>query len=141
MKTSSIRQSEPGWQIIDAKGKALGRLATQAADLLRGKSKPSFVANMDCGDHVVIINAKDIVLTGNKLEDKAYYHYSGYPGGIKSKSAKELMENGQVDEIITHAVKGMLPKNKLQPEWLKRLHIYLDNNHPHQGNVAHLTAK
>src|ERR1044072_4918997 len=121
MKTSSIRKHEPAWHIIDAKEKVLGRLATQAANLLRGKGKTSFVAHMDCGDHVVVINAGQVTLTGNKLNQKTYYRHSWYPGGIKAEYAKELMEE-KPEKIIQYAVKGMLPKNKLQHEWMKRLH-------------------
>jgi large subunit ribosomal protein L13 len=137
MKTSAIRKHEPAWHFIDADTMVLGRIATRAADLLRGKGKVTFVANMDCGDHVVIINARAVVLTGNKLDQKMYHHHTFFPGGIKSVSAKTLMETDPA-LIITKAVTGMLPKNKLQPEWLKRLHVYAGAEHPHQGNVAHL---
>ena len=140
MKTSSIRKTEPQWHLLDANDQVLGRLATKIATLLRGKEKVGFVAHMDCGDHVVVTNAKDIILTGNKLEDKQYFHYSGFHGGMKAKSAKELI-GSEPEFIIISAVKGMLPKNKLQPEWLKRLHVYAGNEHPHQANVSHLEAK
>src|SRR5690606_35784817 len=140
MKTSSIRKHEPAWHILDAKGQVVGRLATQAANLLRGKLKPSFVNNMDCGDHVVIINAKDLVLTGNKAENKAYHHYTGYHGGLKTKLAKHLIEE-KPEFIIENAVKGMLPKNKLQNEWFKRLHVYGGSEHPHQANLAAKASK
>ena len=103
--------------------------------LLRGKGKPSFVNNMDCGDHVVIINAKSLVLTGNKLQDKAFHHYSGFAGGLKTVMVKDLMKE-KPEEVIIHAVKGMLPKNKLQNEFMKRLHVYASAEHPHQANVA-----
>jgi large subunit ribosomal protein L13 len=137
MKTSSIRKHEPQWHIIDAEGKVLGRLATQAADFLRGKNKVSFVPYLDCGDHVVIINAGKVVLTGNKLEQKKYYHHSWHPGGLKETSAKILMET-KPETILEKAVEGMLPKNKLQGEWMKRLHVYAAAEHPHQANVANL---
>ncbi len=137
MKVSSIRKHEPAWHFIDAEGKVLGRFCTDAANLLRGKGKTSFVTHMDCGDHVVIINAAKIVLTGNKINAKAYYHHSFHPGGIKTEYAKDLMINDPA-KIIEFAVKGMLPKNKLQGEWLKRLHVYAGAEHPHLGNVAHL---
>jgi large subunit ribosomal protein L13 len=140
MKTKPIQQSEPAWQLIDAKDKVLGRLATEIANLLRGKNKPQFMPNVNCGDHVVVINAKDIKLTGNKLNAKTYYHYTGFPGGIKEEKAKDLIVS-QPEKMITNAVSGMLPKNKLQPDWLKRLHVYPDNNHPHQANVSHLEVK
>jgi large subunit ribosomal protein L13 len=138
MKTSAIRKHEPQWHIIDAEGKVLGRIATQAADFLRGKSKVSFVPYLDCGDHVVIINASKVVLTGNKLEQKKYYRHSWYPGGLKETTAKNLMET-KPEMIIEKAVEGMLPKNKLQGEWMKRLHVYAAAKHPHQANVANLT--
>lgn len=140
MKTSSIRKHEPQWHVIDAKDQVLGRLATRTATILRGKDKVEFVNHMDCGDHVVIINAKDIVLTGNKLEQKKYYHHSFYPGGLKTESAKDLMKE-KPERVITYAVKGMLPKNKLQNEWMKRLHVYATDAHPHQANVANLPVE
>jgi large subunit ribosomal protein L13 len=140
MKISSIRKHEPAWHVIDAEGKVLGRLATEVALLLRGKGKTSFVAHMDCGDHVVVLNAAKIVLTGNKLQQKTYYHHSWWPGGIKAEYAKDIMENDP-SRIIVNAVKGMLPKNKLQNEWMKRLHVYAAAEHPHMANVAAVEAK
>jgi len=140
MKISSIRKHEPTWHIIDAEGKVLGRMCTQIADLLRGKMKPSFVTYMDCGDHVVVINAGKIILTGNKMEEKAYYHYTGYPGGMRTSTVKDLIDSNP-EKIVQTAVKGMLPKTKLQNEWMKRLHVYADSNHPHQANVADLATK
>lgn len=137
MKVSSIRKHEPAWHFIDADNKVLGRIATEAANVLRGKNKVTFVPHMDCGDHVVIINAGKVVLTGNKLQQKAYYHHSFHPGGIKTEYAKDLILT-QPQRIIENAVKGMLPKTKLQPEWMKRLHVYAGSEHPHAGNVAHL---
>jgi len=138
MKTSDIRKHEPTWYVLDAENQVVGRLATQAADLLRGKAKTDFVPYLDCGDHVVIINAKGLVFTGNKLQDKKYYHHSWHPGGLKTVAAKDLFETNP-SQIIEFAVKGMLPKNKLQNEWLKRLHVYATAEHPHQANVAPLT--
>ena len=93
---------------------------------------------MDCGDHVVVINAKNLVLTGNKVADKKYYHHSWYPGGLKTVAAKDLIEKDP-SKIIEFAIKGMLPKNKLQNEWLKRLHVYATAEHPHQANLANVT--
>ena len=135
MKTSSIRKHEPAWHILDAKEAVLGRLATQAADLLRGKQKTSFVLNMDCGDHVVVVNAANLVLTGNKMNSKAYYHHSYHPGGLKTEYAKDLITKNP-EKMVISAVKGMLPKNKLQNEWLKRLHVYATAEHPHMANVS-----
>lgn len=140
MKVSAIRQKhEPVWHLIDAKDRVLGRFATEAATLLRGKQKPEFVNYMDCGDHVVIINAKHLVLTGNKINDKAYHHYSGFHGGMKTAMAKDLIKD-QPEKIVESAVKGMLPKTKLQGEWMKRLHVYPEATHPHDANVAHLVS-
>ena len=139
MKTPTPKITEPGWHIIDAKGKILGRMATEIATLLRGKNKPAYVPYLDCGDHVVVINAKSIVFTGNKLEDKTYYHHTGHPGGLRAVTAKELMGT-KPDRVVISAVKGMLPKNKLQDEWMKRLHVYATAEHPHQANVANLAV-
>jgi large subunit ribosomal protein L13 len=141
MKTKHIRKHEPAWHIFDAEGKVLGRLCTEVSDLLRGKGKVEFVLNMDCGDHVVIINADKIVMTGNKLETKNYYRHSGHLGNLKTIAAKDLMVTGKADQIITTAVKGMLPKNKLQNEWMKRLHVYVGAEHPHKANTANLTTR
>jgi large subunit ribosomal protein L13 len=135
MKTSAIRKHEPTWYVIDAQGQILGRMATEIAGKLRGKAKPSFVPYLDCGDHVVVLNASNIVLTGNKAEDKAYHHYSGYPGGLKTDLVKDLIKR-HPEKIVESAVKGMLPKNKLQNEWMKRLHVYSGSQHPHVANLA-----
>lgn len=124
-KQSEIKRS---WHLIDAKGKILGRLATNVATLLMGKSKPYFVKNLDCGDYVVIINARDIKVTGKKEKQKIYTRYSGYPGGLKREVFEDLKER-KPEEIIRHAVLGMLPKNKLQKRMIKRLFIFKDNNH------------
>lgn len=140
MKTSAIRKHEPAWHILDAQGVVVGRLATVAAGLLRGKAKVSFVNNMDCGDHVVIVNAATLVLTGNKMETKVYHHHSWHPGGIKAEYVKNLIKE-KPETIIIKAVKGMLPKNKLQGEWMKRLHVYAGTEHPHQANVPKLEGK
>lgn len=140
MRTSSIRKHEPTWHILSAEGKVLGRLATRVADLLRGKNKVEFVQYMDCGDHVVITNAAQIVLTGNKIEQKKYYHYSGYPGGMKTTYVKDMITKNP-EKIVINAVKGMLPKTKLQNEWMKRLHVYAGAEHPHQANVANQPVK
>jgi len=136
MKPSAIRKHEPTWHIVDAKGKVVGRLATEVSTLLRGKQKVSFVNHMDCGDHVVVINAKELVLTGQKLQDKTYYRHSWYMGGLKSETALDLMRT-RPETIIERAVKGMLPKNKLHNEWMKRLHVYATDEHPHKANVSH----
>ena len=131
-KTFSIKASEieKKWRLIDAEGKVLGRLASDIAMLLRGKTKPTFTPNMDMGDNVIVINAEKIVLTGKKSEDKDYFKHSKYPGGEKFVNIKKIMaENPEF--IIMNAVKGMMPKNKLSREILKNLRIYAGPKHPH----------
>ena len=123
---------EHKWWLIDAEGKVLGRLATEVAVLLRGKSKPEFVNFLDSGDFVVVINAEKIKLTGKKLEQKKYYSRSGYPGGIKEKNLKDLM-NSSPEEVIRRAVWGMIPKNKLGRKVHKKLKVYRGPNHPHEA--------
>jgi large subunit ribosomal protein L13 len=123
---------ERKWWLIDADGKVLGRLATEAANLLRGKKKPSYVDFMDTGDFVVVINAEKIKLTGKKLEQKKYYTHSGYPGGIREKTLKEMMEK-KPEEVIRKAVWGMLPKNKLNRAVHKKLKVYSGPDHPHDA--------
>ncbi len=123
---------EHKWWLIDAEGKVLGRLATEVAVLLRGKGKPEFVNFMDSGDFVVIINAEKIKLTGRKLEQKKYYSHTEYPGGIKEKSLKDLMETNP-EEVIRKAVRGMIPKNKLGRKVHKKLKVYRGPHHPHEA--------
>lgn len=124
-KAADIKRS---WHLVDAKDKILGKVAVEVAGLLIGKSKPYFVRNMDCGDHVVVINAKHVKVTGNKEKEKMYSNYSGYPGGLKQKALWQLREE-KPDEIIRHAVKGMVPKNKLQQPMMNRLHIHPQSEH------------
>ncbi|MCD6353757.1 MAG: 50S ribosomal protein L13 [Proteobacteria bacterium] len=125
-------QVEKNWYLVDAEDKILGRLASQLASILRGKNKPIFTPHVDTGDFVVVVNAKKIKLTGRKLKDKIYYHHSGYPGGIKSINAKDLLDK-RPEDVILKAVKGMLPKNSLGRTMLKKLRVYPDNVHPHQA--------
>jgi len=120
------------WWLIDARGKILGRLATQIAAILIGKNKPIYTPHLDLGDFVVVINARKIRVTGEKEKEKIYYHYSGYPGGLKKRTFEKLLEK-KPEEIILRAVKGMLPKNKLRKKRLKRLKVYPDENHPHKA--------
>ena len=120
------------WYVIDAKGLPLGRVATKAATILRGKHKPTYTPSVDCGDYVIIINANQVVLTGNKLEDKKYYNHSGYPGGLRERSAK-LMKAEYPEEMMERAVKGMLPHNKLGRAMGKKLFVYRDENHKHEA--------
>lgn len=119
---------ESKWYIIDAANKPLGRVATEAAKLLRGKHKPTFTPNMDTGDHVIIINAKDVILTGNKLNQKVYRHHSGYIGGMKEISAKVMLEKNP-EKAMMLAVKGMLPHNSLGSAQLKKLRVYAGSEH------------
>ncbi|MGI6119674.1 MAG: 50S ribosomal protein L13 [Desulfosporosinus sp.] len=120
------------WYIIDAAGIPLGRIATEAARLLRGKHKPSFTPHVDTGDHVIIINAEKLVLTGNKLNTKLYRRHSGYPGGLKEVSYKNLMRT-MPERVMEHAVKGMLPHNKLGAQMYRKLNVHKGESHPHQA--------
>jgi len=118
------------WIVLDAKGQTLGRLATQIADLLRGKNKSQFTPHVDCGDFVVLLNCADIVVTGSKLTDKFYYKHSGYPGGLKKTALKDVLAK-QPDRVIFHAVKGMLPKTRLAARQILKLKVYAGDTHPH----------
>jgi large subunit ribosomal protein L13 len=120
------------WVLVDAKDMSLGRLASQVASRLRGKHKPIFAPNLDCGDFVVIVNADKIKLTGNKYEDKKYYWHTGYPGGIKSVSYGQLLDN-KPDRMVWLAVKRMLPRNKLRKRFLRKLKVYSGSEHPHSA--------
>ena len=134
MKTFTPKKDEHErkWWLIDAEGKVLGRLATEIAVLLRGKRNPAFVEFMDSGDFVVVINAEKIKLSGKKLEQKKYYAHSGYPGGIRERNIKELLEK-KPEEVIRQAVWGMIPKNKLGRAVYKKLKVYSGPNHPHEA--------
>ena len=129
-KTYSAKPSEieSKWYIIDAAGKPLGRVATEAAKLLRGKHKPTFTPNIDTGDHVIILNCKEVVLTGRKLDQKIYRHHSGYIGGMKETTAREMM-NKKPEEMMYLAIKGMLPKNSLGRQSIKKLRVYAGSEH------------
>jgi len=120
------------WHLVDANGKTLGRLASRVAIILRGKHKPTFTPHMDVGDFVVVVNADKVALTGNKWKQKLYIHHSGYPGGLKSISAEKMKEK-KPERLITMAVQGMLPKNKLGRKLLKKLKVYSGEAHPHQA--------
>ena len=134
MKNSYMQKKEEvvrNWYVIDASGKNLGRI-TKAAHILRGKHKPTFTPHVDCGDCVIIINASEVNLTGNKLDDKIYYNHSGYTGGLRERTAREMKENYPV-EMIERAVKGMLPKGRLGRQMYKKLFVYAGNEHPHMA--------
>ena len=123
---------ESKWYIIDAANKPLGRVATEAARLLRGKHKPTFTPNIDTGDHVIILNVKDVILTGHKLDQKMYRHHSGYIGGMKETPARVLIENNP-EKALTLAIKGMLPHNSLGAQMLKKLRVYKGAEHENQA--------
>jgi len=118
------------WYVVDAEGKTLGRLATQLADVLRGKRKPQYTPHCDTGDFVVVINAEKIAVTGRKLAQKTYYRHSGYPGGIRSRTLQEMLDR-RPEEVIRKAVKGMLPRNKLGRAQLLKLKVFAGPDHPH----------
>ncbi len=135
-KTYSLRKEDAvrNWYLVDAKNKILGRLATEIAKRLRGKTKPDFTPHVDNGDFIVVINAEQVRTTGNKLEDKKYYRHTGYPGGIKETSLKELLQK-KPEQILYKSVKGMLPKTRLGRAQLKKLKIYSGPDHPHQAQT------
>ena len=139
MKTTSITPADidKQWVLVDAEGQTLGRLASEISRVLRGKNKPTFVPHLDCGDNVIVINAGKIKLTGNKLSKKVYYHHTGYMGGLKSIKAEDLIVK-KPERMLTLAVRGMLPKNKLSREVIKNLKVYAGSEHPHtaQKTVA-----
>ena len=121
---------ERNWLIVDASGQTLGRLATQIADSLRGKRKPTYTPHVDTGDFVIVVNAEKITVTGNKRADKRYYRHSGYPGGLKSRSLNDMLER-RPEEVIRRAVRGMIPKNTLGRQMLAKLKVYAGPEHPH----------
>jgi len=120
------------WYIIDAEGKVLGRIATEAAKILRGKHKPDFTPNVNTGDHVIVINADKVVLTGNKLQQKFYYRHSGYPGGLKATRYDKLMQT-RPELAVTKAITGMLPHNVLGRDMARKLRVYKGTDHQHQA--------
>ena len=137
MKTYSpkAKDIEREWWVIDAGDKTLGKIATQAASLLRGKHKPMYAPHIDTGDYVVVINAAKVKVTGKKAEQKIYYRHSGYPGGLKSRSFEEIFSKDP-GRVIELAVKGMLPHNNLGRAMFKKLRVYAGNEHPHQAQVS-----
>jgi large subunit ribosomal protein L13 len=123
---------ERKWYVIDAEGKPLGRVASKAAHILRGKHKATYTPNIDCGDFIIIVNAEKAILTGNKLDKKMYYNHSGYPGGLRERTAREMQEKYPV-EMVERAVKGMLPHNRLGRQMYKKLFVYVGSEHPHMA--------
>tara|TARA_B100002052_G_scaffold299102_1_gene335297 strand:- start:6035 stop:6466 length:432 start_codon:yes stop_codon:yes gene_type:complete len=141
MKTESIKSSEivRNWYLVDAKDKTLGRLASNIAQILRGKNKVNFTPHMDMSDFIIVINAEKVMLTGNKEDSKEYWRHTGYPGGQKTVSYKQMLET-YPDRVINNAVKGMLPHNKLGRKLLKHLKVYKGDKHPHKAqNPQELT--
>ena len=134
MKTLMLRKEdvEHKWYVIDAEGQVLGKVAALAASVLRGKNKPTFTPYVACGDNVIIINAEKVVLTGNKLDKKMYYNHSGYPGGLRERTARTMKEKYPV-EMVERAVKNMLPKNRLGRDMYRQLFVYAGNEHKHEA--------
>ncbi len=134
MKTFMLRKEdvEHKWYVIDAEGQVLGKVAALAASVLRGKNKPTFTPYVTCGDNVIIINAEKVVLTGNKLDKKMYYNHSGYPGGLRERTARTMKEKYPV-EMVERAVKNMLPKNRLGRDMYRQLFVYAGNEHKHEA--------
>ena len=133
-KTKSQRKEDVNkeWVLIDAESKVLGRVASRAASLIRGKHKPTFTPHIDGGDNVIIINAEKVRLTGNKYEDKEYIRHTGYPGGQRTESPKSVLSKNP-EKVIERAVKGMLPKNRLGRKMYTNLHVYVGSEHPHEA--------
>jgi len=128
---------ERKWLLVDAEGKTLGRLATQIASILRGKHKPTFTPHIDCGDYVIIINASKVVLTGDKLNKKIYYNHSRFPGGLRERTAKIMVEK-YPEEMIERAIKGMLPNGPLGRQMYRKLFVYAGSDHEHQAQKPEL---
>ena len=123
---------ERKWYVVDAEGKTLGRLASEVANVLRGKNKPTYTPHIDTGDYVIVVNAEKIQVTGKKLDQKIYYHHSEYVGGMKEATLREMMQK-KPEFVITHAVKGMLPKGPLGRQMLTKLHVYAGPEHKHEA--------
>ena len=134
MKTFMLRKEdvEHKWYVIDAEGQVLGKVAALAASVLRGKNKPTFTPYVACGDNVIIINAEKVVLTGNKLDKKMYYNHSGYPGGLRERTARTMKEKYPV-EMVERAIRNMLPKNRLGRDMYRQLFVYAGNEHKHEA--------
>ena len=135
MKTYSAKPSqvERNWYVIDADGVVLGRLASQIAMRLRGKHKPIFTPHIDCGDNIIVINAEKVALTGNKRTDKIYYWHTGYPGGIKSRTADKVLDGKHPERVVIKAVERMITRSSLGRQQMRKLHVYAGTEHPHQA--------
>lgn len=136
MKTYSPRKADivSEWHLVDASGETLGRLASRVAQLLRGKNNPRFATHLDTGDHVIVVNAEQVQVTGKKAQNKLYYRHSGYPGGLKVMTYAQISK-AHPERIVEHAVKGMLPKTALGRAMYKKLRVYKGSNHPHAGQL------
>jgi large subunit ribosomal protein L13 len=136
MATQSTNASDVhhDWFVVDAEGQTLGRMATRIATVLRGKHKVTFTPHVDTGDYVIVINAGKVALSGNKMDAKKYHRYSGHTGGMKSKTAREVVDT-EPERLVTQAVKGMLPKNRLSRQVIKKLKVYAGSEHPHEGQA------
>jgi large subunit ribosomal protein L13 len=130
--TPKASEIERQWLVVDADGQTLGRLATRVARLLTGKHKPSYATHIDTGDHVIVINAEKIKVTGNKLESKIYYRHSGYPGGLREENLEHLLAR-RPEEVVRRAVKGMVPHTRLGTQQLRKLKVYVGKDHPHEA--------
>ncbi len=135
MKTYSAKPADvqKKWLLVDAEGLVLGRLASQVAKILRGKHKPTFTPHIDCGDNVIIVNAEKVHLTGNKAADKIYYWYTGYPGGIKSRTAGQILGGAHPERVVVKAVERMVPRGPLGRQQMKNLRVYAGAAHPHEA--------
>lgn len=126
------QEVERKWYVVDADGKTLGRLASQVASILRGKNKPTYTPHVDTGDFVIVVNAEKVAVTGKKMDQKMYRHHTGYPGGLKEMTYKQMLEK-KPEDIIAQAVKGMLPKNSLGRQMFKKLKVYSGSEHNHEA--------
>ena len=143
-KTVSLNSAtvDKQWVVIDATGLALGRLASRVALVLRGKNKPGFTPNVDCGDNVIVVNAEKVILKGNKMTDRVYTRYTGYPGGQRFTTPKEILASSHPERLVEKAVRGMLPKTRLGAKQFGNLHVYAGPSHPHQAqNPKEITLK
>ncbi|HLI90100.1 MAG TPA: 50S ribosomal protein L13 [Ktedonobacteraceae bacterium] len=135
MKTYSAKAADlqPQWYVIDAEGQVLGHVASQIAHILRGKHKPTFTPHLNCGDFVIVINAEKIVVTGRRLDQKIYYRHSGYPGGLKQETLRQVLQGKHPERALEHAVRGMVMHNRLGRQIMKRLKVYAGPSHPHEA--------
>jgi large subunit ribosomal protein L13 len=145
--SAKLSEIERKWCIVDAEGLVLGRMASIISMRLRGKHKPTYTPHMDCGDHIIVINADKIQLTGRKRTDKMYYRHTGYPGGIKSRTAGQILEGAHPERIVIKAIERMISRNPLGTQQMRKLHVYAGANHPHEAqnpevlDIAEMNSK